>query len=95
MLAYYIALRIGLQNPPWALTTCYITAAPQRLAGAIMSKAIYRACGTLLGGVAAVVFLPLFVNEPCALSAPAKSNCMQVCLFLYLPQAGARATLLA
>ena len=69
MLAYYIALRIGLRNPFWALTTCYITAAPQRLAGAIMSKAIYRTCGTLLGGIAAVVLVPQFVNAPLVLGA--------------------------
>jgi uncharacterized membrane protein YccC len=69
LLAYYIALRIGLQNPFWALTTCYITAAPQRLAGAIMSKAVFRTCGTLSGGIAAVVLVPQFVNAPLVLSA--------------------------
>ena len=81
MFAYYIALKIGLQNPYWALTTCYITVSPQPLAGAIMSKAIYRVCGTLLGGIAAVVLLPQFVNAPLALSA-ALALWLGLCVYL-------------
>jgi uncharacterized membrane protein YccC len=68
MLSYYIALRIGLQNPYWALTTCYITAAPQPLAGAIISKAIYRTLGTLVGVTAAVILVPAAVGRPLVLS---------------------------
>src|SRR5262249_18099198 len=66
MLAYYIALRIGFAQPVWAVTTVYVVAQP--LAGAVLSKALYRSLGTLLGSAAAVIFLPAFVNEPLVLS---------------------------
>jgi uncharacterized membrane protein YccC len=65
MLAYYVALRIGLQNPYWAVTTSYIVAQP--LAGAVLSKAVFRGLGTMLGAAAAVVLVPTFVNEPLVL----------------------------
>jgi uncharacterized membrane protein YccC len=66
MLAYYIALRIGLSRPTWAVTTSYIVAQP--LAGAVLSKAAFRIVGTILGAAAAVILVPSFVNEPAALS---------------------------
>lgn len=66
MLAYYIALRIGLTNPYWAVTTSYIVSQP--LAGAVLSKALFRAVGTALGATAAVVLVPTFVNEPMVLA---------------------------
>ena len=47
MLAYWIALRIGLTRPYWAVTTSYIVAQP--LAGAVLSKAVFRLIGTVLG----------------------------------------------
>ena len=40
----------------------------QPLAGATLSKSLYRFLGTFLGGAAAVIFLPAFVNEPLVLS---------------------------
>lgn len=66
IIAYYIALRIGFAQPVWAITTTYLVSQP--LAGAVLSKAFYRVLGTFLGGAAAVVFLPAFVNEPVVLS---------------------------
>ncbi|MEG3084997.1 FUSC family protein [Sphingomonas sp. PB2P12] len=66
MLAYYIALRIGLTRPYWAVTTSYIVAQP--LAGAVLSKAVFRVAGTVLGAVAAVVLVPNLVNAPELLS---------------------------
>ena len=66
MLAYYTALSIGLLQPVWAVTTVYLLSQP--LAGAVLSKALYRFAGTVLGGAAAVVLLPAFVNEPLVLS---------------------------
>ena len=50
MLALWIALRMGLDRPYWAMATAYIVAQP--LAGAMRSKAAYRFYGTLLGAVA-------------------------------------------
>lgn len=62
ILAYYIALRIGLPRPYWAIVTCYIVAQP--LAGAMLSKALFRMIGTLIGGCVAVFAVPLLVNAP-------------------------------
>jgi uncharacterized membrane protein YccC len=66
MIAYYVSLSIGFSQPVWAITTVYLVSQP--LAGAVLSKALYRLLGTFLGGAAAVVFLPAFVNEPLVLS---------------------------
>ncbi|UAK23387.1 FUSC family protein [Sphingomonas nostoxanthinifaciens] len=81
MLAFYIALRIGLTRPYWAVTTSYIVAQP--LAGAVLSKAVFRLLGTALGATAAVVLVPTFVNEPMALSA-ALALWLGVCLYISL-----------
>jgi uncharacterized membrane protein YccC len=62
MLALWIALRVGLDRPYWAMATAYIVAQP--LAGAMRSKAAYRFYGTVLGAVAVLVFVPNLVNAP-------------------------------
>jgi len=62
MLAYYIALRIGLPRPFWAVTTAYIVSQP--LAGAVLSKALFRVLGTILGAAIAVLLVPNFANAP-------------------------------
>jgi uncharacterized membrane protein YccC len=62
MLALWIALRMGLDRPYWAMATAYIVAQP--LAGAMRSKAAYRFYGTLLGAVACLVLIPNLVNIP-------------------------------
>jgi uncharacterized membrane protein YccC len=80
-LAYYVALRIGLTRPYWAVTTSYIVAQP--LAGAVLSKAVFRVAGTVLGATAAVVLVPGFVNEPAALSL-ALALWLGFCLYLSL-----------
>ena len=51
MLAYYVALSIGLPRPYWAVTTSYIVAQP--LAGAVLSKAVFRLIGTIVGATVA------------------------------------------
>jgi len=79
MLAYYVALSIGLTRPYWAVTTTYITAQP--LAGAVLSKAVFRAGGTILGAAAAVVLVPTFVNEPLVL-AFALALWLGLCLYI-------------
>lgn len=66
VIAYYLALSIGFAEPVWAVTTAYLVSQP--LSGAVLSKAVFRLLGTLLGGAAAVVLLPAFVNEPLVLS---------------------------
>jgi uncharacterized membrane protein YccC len=81
MLAYYIALRIGLTRPYWAITTSYIVAQP--LAGAVLSKAVFRVLGTFLGAVAAVALVPTFVNEPIVLCT-ALALWLGLCLYISL-----------
>ena len=56
MLALWIALRMGLDRPYWAMATAYIVAQP--LTGAMRSKAAYRFYGTVLGAVAPLVLDP-------------------------------------
>ena len=67
LLALWIALRMGLDRPYWAMATAYIVAQP--LTGAMRSKAAYRFYGTLLGAVACLVFIPNFVDAPVLLIA--------------------------
>ena len=57
MLAYYIALRFDLPRPFWAVVTVYVVAHP--LTGVTSSKAHYRLIGTIIGGIATVVLVPL------------------------------------
>lgn len=87
-LAYYVALRIGLTRPFWAVTTSYIVAQP--LAGAVLSKAVFRVAGTVLGATAAVLLVPAFVNEPAALSL-ALALWLGLCLYISLLDRTARA----
>jgi uncharacterized membrane protein YccC len=66
MISYYLSLSIGFSQPVWAVSTVYLVSQP--LAGAVLSKSLYRLLGTFLGGAAAVILLPAFVNEPLVLS---------------------------
>lgn len=81
MLAYYIALRIGLNRPYWAVITCYIIAQP--LAGAVLSKAVFRMIGTVIGGIVAIVLVPNLVNVPELLSL-ALALWLGLCTYLSL-----------
>lgn len=66
MLALYLALRIGIPNPYWALITTYVVAQPR--AGAVLSKGTYRVVGTVVGAAMAVFLVPPLVNAPELLS---------------------------
>jgi len=66
MLALYLAMRIGLPRPFWALMTAYIVGAP--FSGPTRSKALYRFGGTFLGAFATVLIVPAFANSPELLS---------------------------
>ncbi|EEG09559.1 FUSC family protein [Pseudogulbenkiania ferrooxidans] len=66
ILALYIGMALGLPRPYWAMSTVYIVSHP--LIGATRSKGLYRVIGTLIGGAAAILFVPRFVNEPIMLS---------------------------
>lgn len=62
MLAIYISLSIGLERPYWAFLTSYIVAQP--LAGAVVSKAMFRVVGTFVGAGMAVILVPNLVQTP-------------------------------
>jgi uncharacterized membrane protein YccC len=67
MLALWIALRMGLNRPYWAMATAYIVAQP--LTRAMRSKAAYLLYGTRLGALATLVLIPNLVDAPVLLIA--------------------------
>jgi len=81
MLALYVALSIGLERPYWAFLTSYIVAQP--LAGAVISKAVFRIIGTLTGAIFSVAVVPPLVNAPELLSL-AMALWLALCVFVSL-----------
>ncbi|WP_426753925.1 FUSC family protein [Myxococcus sp. Y35] len=81
MLALYLALRLGLPRPYWAMITVYVVSQP--LSGALRSKAVYRVLGTLLGASMALVLVPLLVQSPELLSL-ALALWVGLCLYFAL-----------
>ncbi len=90
MMALAFALWLGLDNPYWCMATAYIVAQP--LTGAMRSKALYRFCGTFIGGVASVVLVPNLVNAPVLLCL-GLSMWIGLCLYLSLLDRSPRAYL--
>jgi uncharacterized membrane protein YccC len=66
MIALYIAMKLEMPRPYWAMATVYIVSSP--FVGPTSSKALYRAVGTFTGAAAAVLFVPLFVQTPLLLA---------------------------
>ncbi|MDE1168774.1 MAG: FUSC family protein [Pseudomonas sp.] len=66
MLALYVAMKLEMPRPYWAMATVYIVSSP--FVGPTVSKAVYRAVGTFVGAAAAVLFVPLFVQTPMLLA---------------------------
>jgi uncharacterized membrane protein YccC len=81
MLALYLAMRIGLPRPFWAMLTAYVVAQP--LTGSVRSKAAYRVAGTILGSAATVYMVPRFINSPELLTI-ALALWTAVCLYISL-----------
>jgi hypothetical protein len=81
MLALFVALSIGLERPYWAFLTSYIVAQP--LAGAVISKAVFRVIGTFVGAMFAVAIVPPLVNAPELLSL-AMALWLALCVFVSL-----------
>lgn len=88
MLAYYISCWLGLDNPFWSMATAFIISQP--FSGALRSKAVYRFFGTIIGGCAAVIMVPLFVNAPLLLCL-AMALWIGCCLYISLLDRSARA----
>jgi uncharacterized membrane protein YccC len=81
LLAAYISFSIGLERPYWAFLTSYIVAAP--LAGAVISKALFRVIGTFIGAAAAVIMVPPLAHSPELLTL-AIASWLALCVFVSL-----------
>lgn len=81
MLAYYLALAIGLERPSWAIITVYIVS--QTSVGASLSRSLYRLAGTVAGAGATVLIVPTFVNTP-ILCSVMLTGWITFCLYLSL-----------
>jgi uncharacterized membrane protein YccC len=79
MLALYVALKMELPRPYWAVVTVYVVSNP--FAGATTSKALYRMLGTLLGATVSVLVVPVLIDTPYLMSF-AVAVWMGVMLFL-------------
>ncbi|EKL1159399.1 TPA: FUSC family protein [Enterobacter hormaechei] len=88
MLAYYIALAIGLERPSWAIITVYIVS--QTSVGASLSRSLYRLAGTVAGAGATVLIVPTFVNTP-ILCSVILAGWITFCLWLSLLERTPRA----
>jgi uncharacterized membrane protein YccC len=81
MLALYVSFSIGLERPYWSFLTSYIVAQP--LAGAVISKAVFRVIGTIVGAMATVIMVPPLVNAP-ELLLLALAGWLALCVFISL-----------
>ncbi|WP_085539984.1 FUSC family protein [Cedecea sp. NFIX57] len=88
MLAYYLALSIGLGTPSWAIVTVYIVS--QTTVGASLSKGVYRLAGTVVGAAATVLIVPTFVNMP-ILCSVVLTGWIALCLYFSLLERTPRA----
>lgn len=61
-LALWLAMRLGLEQPSWALMTAFIVAQP--LSGMVVQKGLARLAGTVVGTCMSVVFIGLFAQTP-------------------------------
>lgn len=57
MLALYLALYLGLDQPQWSLMTVYIVSQP--LGGMVVAKGLYRLIGTICGAAMALLLVSL------------------------------------
>lgn len=88
MLAYYLALSIGLERPSWAIITVYIVS--QTSVGASLSRSLYRLAGTVVGASATVLIVPTFANTP-ILCSVVMTGWIAFCLWLSLLERTPRA----
>ena len=61
-LALWLAFRLDLAQPSWALMTAFIVAQP--LSGMVVQKGLARLLGTCVGTSVAVLFVALFAQAP-------------------------------
>lgn len=80
-LALYIALKLNLDKPAWAMVSVYVIS--QLYSASTVSKAIFRFFGTVLGGIFIFIIYPLTVQHPLLFSLSV-SLWVACCLFLSL-----------
>lgn len=90
MVALYLAFRMELPRPYWALATVYIVSNP--FVGATASRSFYRVLGTLLGAAAAIAIVPPLVDTPYLMSL-AIAVWMGIMLYLSISDRTARSYL--
>ncbi len=71
MIAFAVAVKIGLTQPYWCVVTCCIIINP--MTGVVRSKVAYRLIGTICGGLTALLLSGLFSSIPFLLFLPAAS----------------------
>src|SRR5271168_5549476 len=81
ILTMFVAFRLDLQSPGWAMTTVYLTSQP--LSGTLRAKAVYRVIGTFVGAAAMVAIVPNLVDAP-ELTTAAIILWVTLCLFVAL-----------
>jgi uncharacterized membrane protein YccC len=80
MLALFIAFRLDLENPWWAMVTVYLTSQPL-FSGALRARAVYRVMGTLIGLIAMVVIVPNLADSA-TLATAAISLWVAFCIYV-------------
>jgi uncharacterized membrane protein YccC len=84
LLALYVAFSAGLPNPGWASLTVFIVSQPLGAAsGSVVSRALYRAAGTVIGIIASMLILPTLVQTP-ALMIAAVAAWVALCIYISL-----------
>lgn len=84
LLALYVAFSAGLPNPGWASLTVFIVSQPLGAAsGSVVSRALYRSAGTVIGIIASMLILPALVQMP-ELMIAALSAWVAVCIYISL-----------
>jgi uncharacterized membrane protein YccC len=79
LLALYLALALGLEEPQWAIMTVFIIAQP--FTGMVLAKGLYRVLGTSVGVVAGAGMADLFQGRPVAFVL-AMALWLSVCTFV-------------
>ncbi|MCB8821496.1 FUSC family protein [Microvirga rosea] len=62
MLALWIAFRLDLTQPSWAMLTVFVVSQP--IAGMVAAKSLFRIAGTVVGTVVALFLVGLFAQAP-------------------------------
>jgi uncharacterized membrane protein YccC len=79
LLALYVALALGLDQPQWAIMTVFIIAQP--FTGMVLAKGIYRVIGTAVGVLAGTGLASLLQDRPTGFVV-AMALWLSVCTFV-------------